>query len=263
MLNLFNANGNLDEIVFANRNKAYGAYQIRKQYDVTLTKAVFIMLSAFLLLFLFGLIPNSNNTIPTSTTIGEGVVWVDEEIVFPEIDKPIIEEQVSGSSASKTTETFAIAPDIKVIQTIITTPSTNNFPSTVSNKLRGSGNTNVLGNLPGKITTLANPASPFTKLVEAMPVFDNGQSELLSYLQNNIQYPDRARMAQVGGKVIVTFIVDENGAVSDIAIEKGIGYGCDEEAIRVVAEMPKWKPAMQNGKATAIHMRLPIQFAIN
>ena len=111
MLNLFNANGNLDEIVFANRNQAYGAYQIRKQYNVTLTKAVFIMLSAFLLLFLFGLIPSSTKTITTAKDIGDGIIWVDKEFVFPEIDKPFIQQQVSGGSASKPTESFTIAPD--------------------------------------------------------------------------------------------------------------------------------------------------------
>ncbi len=263
MLNLFNANGNLDEIVFANRNKAYGAYQIRKQYDVTLTKAVFIMLSAFVLFYLLGLIPSSTKPNIIAKGSDEGVIWVERIIDIPIIDIPTKPENVSAGSTSNPKDGFVISADNKVAQAIITTTTSTNFTSTISSQIAGNGNPNVMGNLPGKITTMAAPSSPYSKIVEALPVFDNGNSELLKYLENNIEYPDRAKLAQVMGKVIVTFIVDENGVVSDIAIEKGIGFGCDEEAMRVVANMPKWKPALQNGKSGAVHMRLPIQFALN
>ena len=92
---------------------------------------------------------------------------------------------------------------------------------------------------------------------QPMPGFDPSE-----YLQANLHYPREARKANIEGKVIVKFVIDEIGTVSDVHIVRGIGGGCDEEAQRVVAAMPKWKPGTQNGKAVKVYFTLPINFVL-
>ncbi len=82
------------------------------------------------------------------------------------------------------------------------------------------------------------------------------------YLQNNMHYPDEARKNNIQGRVIVKFIVDELGNIVDVHTIRGIGGGCDEEAQRVVAAMPKWKPGTQNGKLVKVYFTLPINFVL-
>ena len=83
-----------------------------------------------------------------------------------------------------------------------------------------------------------------------------------SYLQGSLHYPDSAMNNNIQGRVVVKFVVNEDGSVSDVAILKGIGGGCDEEAARVVSQMPRWKPGKQNGTAVKVYFTLPIQFKI-
>ncbi len=95
--------------------------------------------------------------------------------------------------------------------------------------------------------------------VEHMPEF-NGDLKL--YMASNIHYPDEARKAGVEGRVVLSFVVNEDGKVSDIQVLRGISTACDEEAIRVVKEMPDWKPAKQNGKAVKVRYTLPVIFSL-
>lgn len=99
-------------------------------------------------------------------------------------------------------------------------------------------------------------------IVEKMPVFPGGVEALFGYLANNIEYPDMAKDAKVEGKVYITFVVDKTGSVSAVKVLRGIGAGCDEEAIRVVKEMPKWDPGRQRGKAVKVQYNLPINFIL-
>ncbi len=98
--------------------------------------------------------------------------------------------------------------------------------------------------------------------VEVNPEFPGGSGEMFRYIGDNIKYPAPARRASVSGKVFLKFIVEKDGSVGGIQVLKGIGFGCDEEAVRVVASMPKWKPGVQNGKPVRVHYNIPIQFEI-
>jgi len=95
--------------------------------------------------------------------------------------------------------------------------------------------------------------------VEQMP---SAPYEMNEYLAKNIHYPKAARKASVQGRVIVQFVVNEDGSISDVKVLRGIGAGCDEEAARVVREMPKWKPGKQNGKAVKTSFTQPISFRL-
>lgn len=262
MLHLLNATNNLDEVVFANRNKAYGAYQIRKQYDATVTRSLIIVLSAFVILFFIGLMSKSPKPIKLTTTTDDFVKWTETVIDIPIVDIPESQVQQATAGGSSNNQSYEITTDKKVVQHVVSNPTTAFSSSNLTGKIIGNG-FNPLSSLPGKINATATSGTTSITVVELMPMFNNGNGELSSYLENNMVYPDRARAAQVTGKVVVSFLVDVNGKVSDVLVEQGIGFGCDEEAVRVIENMPPWKPAIQNGAAKAVRMRLPIEFRLN
>lgn len=99
-------------------------------------------------------------------------------------------------------------------------------------------------------------------IVEEMPSFPGGEPAMMKYLANNIKYPAIAKDANIQGTVYVTFVVNEKGEVKDVKVLRSIGGGTDEEAIRVVENMPKWKPGKQRGKAVKVQYNLPIRFTL-
>jgi len=100
-------------------------------------------------------------------------------------------------------------------------------------------------------------------VVEDNPAFPGGDEARIQFLQSNMKYPTMARESGIQGKVYVTFVVEKDGRVTDVKILRGIGGGCDEEAVRVVKAMPKWTPGKQRGKAVRVQFNLPIQFTLN
>lgn len=99
-------------------------------------------------------------------------------------------------------------------------------------------------------------------VVETMPEFPGGQEAMLKFLVDNISYPEEARLKKIQGRVFVSFIVEKDGKVGNVKILRGIGGGCDEEALRVVGLMPNWKPGEQRGQAVRVAFNLPIRFAL-
>ncbi|MBK7429300.1 MAG: energy transducer TonB [Saprospiraceae bacterium] len=99
--------------------------------------------------------------------------------------------------------------------------------------------------------------------VDTMPSFENGERGLMEYLSKNIKYPTKAREKGIMGTVIASYIIDENGQVLEPVIKSGIGYGCDEEVLRIIREMPeKWNPGIKNGKRVPVRMTLPVKFRL-
>ncbi len=98
------------------------------------------------------------------------------------------------------------------------------------------------------------------KIVERMPVYPGGEQELFKFLGQNIKYPAMARDAGISGRVFVTFVVEKDGSITGVRILRGIGGGCDEEAVRVVSMMPDWTPGVQKGKPVRVQFNLPIFF---
>jgi len=99
-------------------------------------------------------------------------------------------------------------------------------------------------------------------VVEEMPEFPGGIAKLGDYLAKNIKYPQMARESGVQGKVFITFVVEPDGHVSNVKVVRGIGAGCDEEAVRVIKNMPKWKPGKQRGKAVRVSYNVPVNFKL-
>lgn len=97
---------------------------------------------------------------------------------------------------------------------------------------------------------------------EDMPEFPGGNQAMYKYLSENIKYPTMAMESGISGRVYVSFIVEKDGSISDVKVMRGIGGGCDKEAVRVVKNMPKWTPGKQKGKAVRVKFTLPINFKL-
>jgi protein TonB len=99
-------------------------------------------------------------------------------------------------------------------------------------------------------------------IVEEMPVFPGGEKALSKFIKRNLSYPDDAKKNGVQGKVYVTFVVDAMGKIRDAKVMRGIGSGCDEEALRIVNAMPAWTPGKQKGKAVNVKFVQPFNFLL-
>ena len=111
----------------------------------------------------------------------------------------------------------------------------------------------------------AEPASPEPKvydMVEKMPSFPGGAEALKEYLDESIVYPDAAKEARIIGRVVVVFIVDEKGNLSDVKVAKSVEPSLDAEAVRVVKSMPRWNPGIEKGKAVKVRYTLPVTFRL-
>ncbi|HBG70155.1 MAG TPA: hypothetical protein DDX57_05145 [Bacteroidales bacterium] len=113
------------------------------------------------------------------------------------------------------------------------------------------------------VDTLIHFSEDIYTITETQPEFPGGVDALMTFLKNNIKYPLAARNNEIQGTVYITYIIEPDGELSNIKVLKGIGGGCDEEAIRVISLMPAWKPGTQRGKPVRAYFNLPIQFILN
>ena len=99
-------------------------------------------------------------------------------------------------------------------------------------------------------------------VVEDMPQYPGGMQAMLSFLQENITYPKDAQEKKISGRVLVTFVVEKDGSISNVETVKSVFPSLDEEAVRIVKAMPNWKPGKQNGKVVRVKYTLPISFSL-
>jgi protein TonB len=107
-----------------------------------------------------------------------------------------------------------------------------------------------------------NQTGEIYTVVEKQPTFPGGQKALQQYIKQNRVYPEVARKAGISGRVFVAFVVNTDGSIQNIELLKGLGMGCDEEAIRLVKRMPNWIPGSQSGKAIRVKYNQPISFGM-
>ena len=105
-------------------------------------------------------------------------------------------------------------------------------------------------------------AEPIFVVVESMPCFPGGVSELMKYFHKNLKYPVLAKESGIQGIVFITFVVEKDGSVTDVRVLRGIGGGCDEEAIRVAKHMPNWIPGKQRNIPVRVSFNLPVKFKL-
>ena len=99
-------------------------------------------------------------------------------------------------------------------------------------------------------------------IVEQMPSFPGGPAALMKFLSENIKYPVVAQENGVQGRVVVAFVVERDGSITDVHIARGVDPSLDKEAVRVVKSMPKWTPGKQNGSAVRVKFNVPVAFRL-
>ena len=112
------------------------------------------------------------------------------------------------------------------------------------------------------LTEEETKAELFGLIQETRPSFRGGERELSKFITSNLVYPQEAKSAGVEGQILVEFYIEKDGTVTDGKVLKGIGYGCDEEALRVVGLMPKWRPCKVRGESVRVRQTLPITFVL-
>jgi len=107
-----------------------------------------------------------------------------------------------------------------------------------------------------------SPAAEVFMVVEEMPEYPGENEAMNKIISSNLHYPKEALEENIQGRVIVQFVVDEQGKITDAKVLRGIGHGCDKEALRVINAMPNWKPGKQRGKPVRVSYTLPLIFKL-
>jgi protein TonB len=263
-------------VVFANRNQAYGAYQLRKDNARTTNKAMLIALSAFLPLIAAPTIANvlKGYTPPPV----ERKIDFDNKVIrmIPEITKPIQHPKVQPAQQLKNTTTRY--PEYKPVQDLKATepPTDAQVAKTeVSNKAI-EGNEKGAINVGQEAGTHLGPASTGTGpaenagegsndvfvTAEYEPTPIGGMEKFYTFLGSKIKYPNAAKESGTQGRAVLTFIVEKDGSLTDIKAVRDQGNGLADEAIRVLKLSPKWKPGSQNGRTVRVQYTIPINFSL-
>lgn len=119
-----------------------------------------------------------------------------------------------------------------------------------------------IADLKQVVTQAAPEPEKVFDMVEQMPTFPGGQQELMAYLGKNIKYPTIAQENGTQGRVIIQFVVERDGSITDVRVARGVDPYLDKEAVRVVKSMPKWLPGKQNGKAVRVKFTVPVMFRL-
>ena len=98
---------------------------------------------------------------------------------------------------------------------------------------------------------------------DVMPEFPGGLSEMFRYIGESLNYPELAKQTDISGTVSLTFVVEPDGSITNVTLLRGIGGGCDEEAIRVIKSMPKWNPGLQRGEPVRVRFSIPVTYRLN
>jgi len=120
----------------------------------------------------------------------------------------------------------------------------------------------VIENVVFKDVVVEEDVDEVFTIVEDQPTPEGGMAAFYEFVSKNMKYPAQARRMGIEGKVFVQFVVDRDGKLNEVTAVRGIGAGCDEEAVRVISEAPRWKPGKQRGRAVKVRMILPITFKL-
>lgn len=173
---------------------------------------------------------------------------------------PMIIDPIQAPISLKLPEKQAEKPKINYMTNIIDVPDNK---KTVDYITPGA-DAPIIDSLDGvslEPETNSGPEPPFIS-VEIMPEFTGGEKARIKYLRDNVRYPSEALRSGVQGRVYISFIVEADGSVSNVNLLRGIGFGCDEEALRVLSAMPRWKPGIQSGKTVRVLYNTDIKFTL-
>jgi protein TonB len=266
------------DLVFADRNKSYGAYDLRNHYGDNMMKALAITVLGFTVAAISFTIAFRHDVVPETTTT---IINITKPIVQPpKLDK--VHEAKVETQPKKATPTKTVIPaqsnvtTKKFLPPVVTTdPVTTEPPklnptdqiSSVDFKAdpsKPAGNILDAGVTPGKETgppaSVEGPVDNSIHMgVDLMPEPFGGAAAWSKFIQRTLRYPE----TDMEGRVTISFIVEKDGHLSDIQILKGISAELDREALRVIKLAPAWKPGKQNGQPVRVRYTIPIVFQMN
>ena len=246
----------LEDMVFKGRNREYGAYVLRKKYKKYMTIS---MLIALVILIGGVAYPVIASYISKNKIIKEDKSVETEILNAPKEDLPPPPPPPPPPEAMAEKVKFTVP---KVVEdTVESGLVTQDDLSTKGNTEAPPDEEIKIEEVKEQVIQQEAPKEIFT-VVEEQPGYPGGDEARIKFLQENIKYPEEAKELGVQGKVFVTFVVEVDGSITDVRVLRGIGAGCDEEAIRVVKSMPRWVPGKQRGQPVRVQFNLPIKFTL-
>ncbi|MBQ8501518.1 MAG: energy transducer TonB [Bacteroides sp.] len=257
------------ELIFTDKNKAYGAYKLREQLPRRLNIAVALVVIIALAGF-------SIPTLIKMATPQEKVVMV-EVTTLSQLEEPEIKQEemkriepvAPPPPALKSSIKFT-APVIKKDEEVADGDEIKSQEELTQTKVaisiadvKGNDEVNGVDIAELKQVIVQAPVEEQVfDMVEQMPQFPGGVSELMKYIAENMKYPVMAAENGIQGRVTCQFVVGKDGQVRDVKVLKTLDPYCDKEAVRVIQSMPRWIPGKQNGQAVAVKYTVPITFRL-
>lgn len=266
-------------LIFDGRNQVYGAYELRKNSGNYLAKALFIASFSFGMLIIG---PSAYYFYKHKAVdaLLDDIPKEDDQQVHRFIDVELPPKQLNkvkaGSELAVTKQTTqkeikytAFKPTIDELVTE-EPPTMDELETGIISSVDKAGEAGGLNathqegaNGTLEAGTSVDSGNEYLISAEEMPEFPGGMTAWAKYLNKNLQYPAIARENEIQGRVTVSFVVEKNGEITNIKVLRGIGAGCDEEAIRVIKKSPLWKPGKQNGKTVRVSYVIPIVFRLD
>ncbi|WP_295120474.1 energy transducer TonB [uncultured Chitinophaga sp.] len=265
------------DILFEQRNKEYGAYDLRRQYEKRVRNSIIGTASLALLIFGSYLIYSNLNAADNDASNKPKV----EEIKMQDLEIPPEDPKTPPPPPPPPAPPPPVKPTVQFTPPVIKkdneVPPEEEPPKIEDIKDKAVSTKTVEGDVngidPGLLSDSkgtgvveAPPPPPKEEIftfVEQPPTFPGGEEALNKYLSKNIRYPHLATENGISGTVFVTFVVDSDGNIKDVkTVGAKKGGGLEEEAVRVVRGMPKWKPGKQNGRQVSVQFNLPIRFTL-
>ena len=264
------------DLVFEGRNQSYGAYKLRKGTAKRNVWALIIVGLAAALLYL-GLqlqkMAEANKKVENTQVVELAKLNTEKKEAKVEKKEIIKQEPEKVVEQVKSSVKFT-APIIKKDSEVKEEDEIKLDEVQKSDKAVGAftveGNDEVGGAVLKAKEDIAAPEPPkhvveetkiFT-VVEQMPMYPGGDAALMGYLRDNIHYPTIAAENGVQGRVVVGFVVERDGSITDVKILRGVDPSLDREAMRVVKSMPRWNPGKQNGSAVRVKYQVPVSFRL-
>ena len=264
------------ELVFDGRNKEYGAYVLRKETGMRNIKSM-LLVFAVIIAIMAGVAAKVaiENAFPKKVAIETDVELTklaEKKEAKVEKKAPVKVEEQKVVEKVKSSVKFT-PPVIKKDDEVkpeeeLKSQEDLNKANTAIGSFDVKGNDETGGEVLKAKEVIAQPEPPKEEetkvfdVVEVMPTFPGGQQALFEWLSKNIKYPVVAEENGVQGRVIVTFVVERNGSITDVQVAKSVDPSLDKEAVRVVKAMPHWIPGKQNGSAVRVKFTVPVTFRL-
>ena len=246
------------DMVFEGRNKAYGAYVLRKENPKMTLLALLIGASVFAALLALPMLDFGSD----NEDVEETVTMVDMANIPPPVEevKPLLPPPPPPPPAPKIDEVKFVKPKVvekeKVVEEIKTIEELKD-KNVGAKDIKGRDDGKIVIDMPSgegdKDVKIVEDNTVYNA-VEVRPDFPGGIQKFYDFVGKNYRAPDE----DVKGKVFVQFVVEKDGSLTDIKVVRDLGYGTGAEAIRVLKKSPKWKPGIQNGRAVRVLYSLPI-----